>query len=311
MIFVLAGFILGSVLGSFIKVLADRSLSNRSFWGRSYCPNCKKNLRWYDLFPIFSYISTLGKCRYCKKKIGIEYPLVEIVMGILVGYLFFLYSANFNFLITEFSSNFKFQIVNLVKSTNFLLGLVLRVFFICILAVVFITDIKKMFIPDRVIIPAIKIGFLYLLAVTLFDIGYLYYILSQTPVGQNLLPPNSPYFYRHAVMIVEPFLYSILSGIVIGGFFLSLIIITRGKGMGGGDVKLGAFMGLMLGFPQSLVALMIAFISGAIFSIILIIFGKKRFGQVIPFGPFLVLGSLIALFFGNQILNWYLYLSFK
>ncbi len=97
--------------------------------------------------------------------------------------------------------------------------------------------------------------------------------------------------------------------VIIGGFFWGLIIITRGKGMGGGDVKLGAFMGLMLGFPQSLIALILSFLTGAIFSMILIIFGKKHFGQTIPFGPFLVIGSLVALFWGNQIIDWYLHLG--
>ena len=99
-------------------------------------------------------------------------------------------------------------------------------------------------------------------------------------------------------------------GLLIGGFFWALIIITKGKGMGGGDVKLGAFMGLMLGFPQSLLAIVLSFISGAIFSIFLIIFGKKHFGQAIPFGPFLVFGSLVSLFWGNLIIDWYLHLGF-
>lgn len=91
---------------------------------------------------------------------------------------------------------------------------------------------------------------------------------------------------------------------------MALIVVTGGKGMGGGDVKLGAFMGLALGFPGSLVALAIAFLSGAIVSLILIISGKKHFGQVIPFGPFLVLGSLIALFWGDWLTLWYLTINF-
>lgn len=90
---------------------------------------------------------------------------------------------------------------------------------------------------------------------------------------------------------------------------MALIFVTRGKGMGGGDVKLGALMGLVLGFPQSILAVILAFLSGAIISLILIFGGKKHFGQTIPFGPFLVLGSLITLFWGMQIIDWYLHLS--
>lgn len=172
----------------------------------------------------------------------------------------------------------------------------------------FITDIKEMFIPDRVIFPSIIIGFVATLLLTVSKAGYLYYYLSQSAVGKFLLPPHSDYFQRHALFIGQDFLFSILCALGIGGFFLALIIITKGKGMGGGDVKLGAFMGLMLGFPQGLLAIILSFILGAVFSIFLLVTGKKHFGQLIPFGPFLVLGSLIALFWGSQILDWYLHL---
>ena len=281
----LAGFLLGTVLGSFVKVLADRSLSNKSFWGRSYCPRCQHKLAWYDLFPIFSYILLKGKCRYCHKKIGIEYVVVEVVMGILIGYQFSIF-------------NFQFSI--------FLLELITKTFFITILAVLFLTDLKKMLIPDRIILPSIVIGIILGLITIVTKISYLYFYLSSSPIGQKLLPPYSEYFQRHAWQIAEPFFLSLASGAAIAGFFYSLIIITRGKGMGGGDVKLGAFFGVMLGFPQAFFSLVLAFLTGAIFSIGLILAGKKHFGQTIPFGPFLVLGSLIMLFWGNQIVDWYL-----
>src|SRR5256885_2258995 len=90
MIFALLGFVLGTVLGSLAKALADRSLLNKSFLGRSYCPRCKSQLKWYDLFPIFSYLSLRGKCRYCHKKIPIDYLLVEVITGLIVGFLFYL-----------------------------------------------------------------------------------------------------------------------------------------------------------------------------------------------------------------------------
>ena len=76
--------------------------------------------------------------------------------------------------------------------------------------------------------------------------------------------------------------------------------------MGGGDVKLGAFLGLVLGFPNAVVAFLFSFLTGAILAIFLLISGKKKLGQAIPFGPSLVLGSLIALFWGDKILDWYL-----
>ncbi len=299
----LSGFAIGIVLGSFAKALADRSLNNRSFGGRSYCLNCKHKLQWYDLLPVLSYIFLVGKCRYCHKKVEIEYLLVEVGVGVLIGFLFFQSFNNLQFTIYNLQSIFNYQ------NLNFLITLILKTFFIVILITLFLTDLKKMFIPDRVILPAILIGLSLIIINTLLKIIYLYSDLSQSQIGRLLLPPHSPYFQRHALLIAQPLFISLGMGLLIGGFFMSLIIITRGKGMGGGDVKLGAFMGLMLGFPGSLIAIIGAFLTGAIFSIGLLIQGKKHFGESIPFGPFLVLGSLIALFWGNQIMNWYLHLS--
>ncbi|OGE27551.1 hypothetical protein A3B42_02510 [Candidatus Daviesbacteria bacterium RIFCSPLOWO2_01_FULL_38_10] len=157
--------------------------------------------------------------------------------------------------------------------------------------------------------PAIKISIIFIIFITIIKVVFLYYTLNQTRLGQLLLPPHSDYFQRHAMITAEPLVWAVVSGLLIAGFFYGLILITKGKGMGGGDVKLGAFMGLGLGFPASLLAVITAFLIGAIYSIILILLGKKRFGQNIAFGPFLVIGSLVALFWGKEILDWYLHLG--
>lgn len=306
------GFSLGAVLGSLIKALSDRSLNNKSFWGRSYCPNCKKKLQWYDLLPVLSYLFLRGNCRYCKEKIGIEYLIVEVITGILVSFLFWQSFLNFDLTILNLFSKLpsvEQSISNVFKFSIFLLELLAKTFFIVVMAILFLTDLKKMLIPDRIVLPSIVIGIILKLIITVSQIGFLFYVLSQSKLGRLLLPPQSDYFQRHVLLIAEPFLWSILTGVLIGGFFLSLIIITKGKGMGGGDVKLGAFLGLMLGFPGGLFALVVSFITGAVFSIGLIISGKKHFGQTIPFGPFLVLGSLAMLFWGDAIINWYLHIG--
>ncbi|MBI2020273.1 prepilin peptidase [Candidatus Daviesbacteria bacterium] len=296
---VASGFILGTILGSLTKALADRSLTNGKFLGRSYCPHCKKVLRWYDLLPIVSYLLLKGKCHYCHKNIGKEYLMVELVMGLLIAYLFYQNFSYFNFPLSP------------LPFTLFFLDLIYKIFFITVLAILFITDLKKMLIPDRIVIPAIIISSIYLIMTTILKIGFLYYSLSQTQIGRYLLPPHSEFFQRHALIAAEGAIGAFLVALTIGGLFLFLAKITGGRGMGGGDVKLGFLMGLGLGFPNALVALMGGFLSGAVVAIILIILGKKHFGQSIPFGPFLVLGSLVALFWGNQIMGWYLRLSFS
>lgn len=294
-----AGFLIGIILGSFVKAAADRSLKGKSLGGRSYCPKCQHMLAWYDLLPVLSYILLWGKCRYCTKKIPLSYFLTEISLGVIIAYFFSAAFRGFQFPL----SLWDFQLA------AFSFDLIFKTFFITILAILFLTDIKKMLIPDRIILPAIAIGAVSLFIFTIYRIGYLYYYLSQSPIGRRLLPPHSEYFQRHALSAAEPLFYGLVTGFLIGAFFYGLIVLTRGKGMGGGDVKLGAFIGLMLGFPNALIALMLSILSGGIFSLFLIISGRKHFGQVIPFGPFLVLGSLITLFWGSQILNWYLHLS--
>ncbi len=217
-------------------------------------------------------------------------------MGILIGFLFWQNSANFS-AIGGPAYGWQFSI--------FISDLLLKIFFICILVALFLTDLKKMLIPDRIVIPAIWISITFITVITIIKIIFLYFYLTQTLLGRKLLE-QTDYLQRHALITAEPLLGSILMAISIGGFFWGLIIITKGKGMGGGDVKLGVFLGIMLGFPNALVAIFLAFVIGAVWAVGAIILGKKSLKQTIAFGPFLVLGSLIALFWGNQILSLYL-----
>lgn len=288
------GFIIGMVLGSFIKAISDRSLTDRSFFGRSYCEKCKHTLAWYDLFPLLSYLTLGGKCRYCKKKIGKEYLAIETLSGILFAFLFWHHFQT----LPGINDPYNLSV--------FIFELIFKTFFVLVLSILTLTDIKEMLIPDRIVIPAIAITTLSLILITIYKVSFLYYFLANDSLGKYMLPPHGDYFQRHAYILSEPLLGSIVCGVLIGAFFLSLVVITRGRGMGGGDIKLGAFIGVGLGFPYSIFAIMLSFITGAIFSIALILLGKKRFGQTIPFGPFLVLGSLILLFWGDAILKLYL-----
>lgn len=99
---------------------------------------------------------------------------------------------------------------------------------------------------------------------------------------------------------------NMLVGFVFGaGFFLVQYLLTRGKGVGGGDVRLGAMIGVWVGWPGVLFALLISYVIGAIFSIPLLITKQKKFSSAIPFGTFLALGTMATLLWGSQILGWY------
>jgi prepilin signal peptidase PulO-like enzyme (type II secretory pathway) len=83
-------FILGTIFGSFLSVVNYRIRKNEKgiFFGRSKCNHCHKNLKWYQLIPIISYIVGKGKCMSCKKKISIAYPLLELAAGLTLVAIF-------------------------------------------------------------------------------------------------------------------------------------------------------------------------------------------------------------------------------
>jgi leader peptidase (prepilin peptidase)/N-methyltransferase len=105
---------------------------------------------------------------------------------------------------------------------------------------------------------------------------------------------------------LELLLNPLISALLASSFFLTIVLVSKGKWMGLGDVKLAFFMGLFLGWPNILVALFLAFFFGAIIGIGLIAFSKKTLKSEVPFGPFLIIGTFVVLFFGENLINWYL-----
>jgi len=132
------------------------------------------------------------------------------------------------------------------------------------LLVIFVADLKYQIIPDSMVVVGI-IGALIRL------IGF---------IGQIRPIEFLPYF---------------LSAVGGASFFLFLWILTKGRGMGLGDVKLVFFLGLLLGFPGIIVALYAAFLTGAAVGVILILRGKKTLKGKVAFGPFLIIGTVFAL----------------
>lgn len=289
------GIIIGTILGSFAKAVADRLAKQNSLRGRSYCASCKHNLAWYDLFPIISYTMLLGKCRYCHKSIPIGNFIAEIFMGIIVVLIFL--SQGFDLML----------LINPTLQTILpILDFLFKLFIVTILYILFLIDLKTGLLPDKITFPAIGIAAGYLFVISGLKSWFLYDGLKNHIIGKYMLPPYSNYIWELLIRVWEPALFAILTGVLISLFFVILIIVTKGKGMGWGDVKYVLFLGIALGFPNAVIGIFLAFLLGAAFSIVLIITGKKHFGQTIPFGPFLSLGAYIALLWGSQILNWYL-----
>lgn len=225
-------------VGSFLNVLIDRLPKGESVLvGRSHCDWCKKNLRWYELIPLFSWIIQAGRCRRCHKRLSIQYPLIELTSGIL-------------FIIG-------FQQTQIIPF----------LFVSCSLLVIFVADLKYQIIPDSMVVVGV--------------LGALIGFIGQIrPIG------------------LLPYLASAAGA---AGFFLLLWLVTRGRGMGFGDVKLAFFLGLLLGFPGIVIALYAAFLTGALVGVILILLRKKTIKGSVAFGPFLIIGAIVATLWTDQI----------
>lgn len=261
-------FLGGLVAGSFINCVVWRLKQQENFlFGRSYCPECRHKLNAVDLVPVISFLALGGHCRYCKKTISWRYPLVELATGILATIIAVCVAPMF----------IKFGIISAPILAKLIYCWVLAI----ILEIIFICDLLWYFIPDGASIA----GIITVLAARLW--GY-----------------SSP----EALLIFDRNSWSnvLLTGIFTSLFFLSLVLISHGKWMGMGDAKYAFLMGFSLGFPQIIVGLALAFFGGAIIGLILIAARRKKMSSEIPFGPFLSAGTLIALLFADQIINWYL-----
>jgi prepilin signal peptidase PulO-like enzyme (type II secretory pathway) len=220
------------------------------------CPKCKKKISWYDNIPVLSFFILRGRCRYCHKSISLQYPAVEIIIGVLFVLALYNHQANNWLLVADFWL------------------LIRNLFFISILTVIFIYDLRWYLILDIITVPAMIVA----LILNLF---------LEYPL-QNLF----------------------LAAVIGAGFFLFQYIISRGKWIGGGDIRMGALMGFMLGYPGVITGLMLSYIFGSIIGIILLIAGRKKMSSQIPFGTFLSAATIITLLYGQKILVWYMNLAY-
>lgn len=105
----------------------------------------------------------------------------------------------------------------------------------------------------------------------------------------------------------ESWLNYLLSAVIVFTVFFMLFYFSKGRAIGFGDVVFSFLMGFFLGFPKIILAVYLAFLTGAAFSLILVLLGKKKLkGGTIPFGPFLVTGTFISLFWGQQIIEYFM-----
>ncbi|OGH07961.1 MAG: hypothetical protein A2W22_06865 [Candidatus Levybacteria bacterium RBG_16_35_11] len=214
-----------------------------------------------------------SKCDFCNRKLE-WFELIPLVSFIIQKrkcrhcYR----KLSFYYPFTELTTGVLFGLTFLTGNSLYVIPYVLFAISLVIvscLIIIFFTDLKYGIIPNQVILFASSIALLYL---TL----------------------NTPYLI----------LQHLLSALFIFLFFLLLILVTRGRGMGMGDAKFAFFIGLLLGFPLTIFSIYLAFLTGALVSIILILLGIKKLKKdTIPFGPFLAGSTLLTYFYGNEILK--------
>lgn len=142
-----------------------------------------------------------------------------------------------------------------------------------VLTYIFFHDVRYKEIHDSVMIPGIIFA-----ALAAFSIG--------NPVG------------------------AFIGAAVAGAFFALQYFISRGRWIGSGDIRIGLFIGFFLGWPMTLIALLLSYLAGSLISIVLLLRGKAALKTAVPLGPFLVLGTLLSFFWGDPILNFYYHLLY-
>ncbi len=172
---------------------------------------------------------------------------------------------------------FNYQLSHIEFSIFYFLISIFSWYIASSLLVIFIYDIRNYIIPDAVLLPAIAVTFLY-------------------------------QFFAHNSLFVN----YLLAAAIAFFFFWVIFFISRGAWMGFGDVKLVVLLGLILGFPHILLGLFLAFLFGAVIGLgmmVISIFDKKGMIAIlknkIPFAPFLIMGTLVTIVFGQDIINWY------
>lgn len=282
-------FIIGLAIGSFLNVVAFRYDPERSVFhlkklgGRSMCLGCKETLKWYDLVPLLSYLFLLGRCRYCKDKISPQYPIVEFLSGLafLSPVYFYKVFGAANFLATGASIYWLY-----VLSAIWVLALLSFI----LLSVI---DFRLYIIPDEI---NVFIGFLGIVKIIIL------YLFGKTEILYRSFLGGYAYIFGLENTLWLNHLAAAIFGVL---FFGIIIYVTKGAGMGMGDMKLAGALGMLFGWPDIILLIVLSFITGSIFGLIFMAVKKEGLKAAIPFGPFIVLGGLITMFFGESLLKIY------
>ena len=236
-------FIFGITIGSFLNVCIYRiPLGESIVTAPSHCMTCGRKLKWYDMVPMFSWLILGGKCRNCKSKISVQYPIIEGVNGILYVVICAVNGLEWSSVIYCFMA-------------SALLGLS-------------IIDWRTFEIP-------------FCLNVFLFVLGVAAVVLDRGNAVDHLI-----------------------GMICVSGLLEILYLVSGGRAIGGGDIKLMFACGLILGWKRIILAFLLGCIIGSVVHTIRIKVSKA--GHVLAMGPYLSAGIFLVALWGNTWISWYL-----
>lgn len=262
-------------MGSFLNVLSSRYSEKtgfkKAFQGRSYCDHCKKTLRWFELIPILSYLFQRGKCMSCKGAIPWQYAFVELLAGLIA--------------------------IAVPLKIGFTFFAFIWVFVLWTLLLMSIVDFRLKIIPNSLVVAILFLGVVSLVY------QYIYPPTSIVAIteGLNLLG-------HYSLVLTASFNFFVNHVVAVGAgilLFGGIYLLTRGRAMGFGDVKLVGALGFLIAWPDILVVLVTPFLVGSLVGLPLILSKKLKLKSSIPFGPFIAIGVLLTFFFGYDIVNAY------
>lgn len=285
-------FLFGLAFGSFLNVVVFRYTPEKKIFdkkqlgGRSRCPYCGHVLGAGELVPVVSFIIQRGKCRSCGHRLSLQYPLVELSSAAVFAFLPLFLNAAYGVSGTAFFS---------AEAPLWYYGLVAAwVSAVLTWLVVAAIDLRHYVIPNELN------TFLFIVGICITALLAIYH--------ENIFPFRVSFLRNFTLLFSfsDSIILNHAGGMLFGGlFFALLVVISRGKGMGFGDVKLAFVSGLVLGWPDIALATILSFVLGGIFGGILILSGEKSMKDKVPFAPFLVFGFLLTMFFGHAIVEWY------